>query len=67
MDEELLGWSRVLVIVARFVVCGGGQLAGRAQLWRHLVDREVCWDVFVVDLPQLCSVIRRRRNGSASV
>ena len=32
-DVELLGWSRVLVIVARSSLCGGGQLAGRAQLW----------------------------------
>ena len=39
---------RVLVIVARFSLCGGGQLAGRAQLWYRLVDRG-CWIVLLVE------------------
>ena len=28
---------RVVAIVARFLLCGGGQLAGRAQLWRRVL------------------------------
>ena len=59
------GERRVLAVVARFLLCGGGQLAGRSQLWcRVLWGTVVSGLLLLVELLQLCVL---RKAGGALV